>query len=458
MSLTRLFARGLHFSPRRHVLTRFTMPAMSPTMTEGGIASWKKKEGESYSAGDVLLEVETDKTSIDVEAQDDGILAKIIIQDGTKNVTVGTPIAVIADPGDDISGAEDLAKNSNPPKPSTPKKEEPKTQDSPPPTNASEPGTPGPTVSSSELQVSPPRKSDNEDSKGEHIFASPIAKKLALERGIPLAQLKGSGPNGRIVLKDIESYKSPSMATTATVTTIDAPYTDIPLSNMRRVIGQRLTTSKQEVPHYYVTVNIDMGRLLKLREVFNQKLEKSDKLSVNDFVIKACALALRDVPEANAAWMGDSIRQYTRADISIAVATSTGLITPIIRDATNKGLATVSHEAKALAKKAREGKLKGEEYQGGTFTISNMGMFGIDHFTAIINPPQACILAVSSTTPTLVPCGSDASPDDAARGFKTAQIMKVTLSADHRVVDGATGSKWLNALKGYLENPLTFML
>jgi len=300
--------------------------------------------------------------------------------------------------------------------------------------------------------------------KGERLFASPIAKKIALERGIPLAQVKGSGPQGRILRSDVESYKPSSTVTPATpaastaTSSLDPPYTDIPVSNMRRTIGQRLTQSKQDVPHYYVTVEINMDKLLKLREVFNQKLEKTDKLSVNDFVVKACALALRDIPEANSAWMGETIRQYSRADISVAVATPTGLITPIVRDATNKGLAAISAETKALAKKARDGKLKGEEYQGGTFTISNMGMFGIDHFTAIINPPQACILAVSSTVPTLVPVGPEASPEDVARGFKTAQIMKVTLSADHRVVDGAMGAKWLGVFKSYVENPLTFML
>ncbi|KAF8527984.1 pyruvate dehydrogenase [Hysterangium stoloniferum] len=463
MSFARLLVRGIHLSSRRHALSKFTMPAMSPTMTEGGISSWKKKEGDSYSTGDVLLEIETDKATIDVEAQDDGILAKIISGDGAKNITVGATIAIIAEPGDDISGAEALAKDSSMPQPN--QEEKPQAKDAPPAANISEPGPPSPPVSPSELQVQSPKSLTGDILKGGRIFASPIAKKIALERGIPLAELKGSGPEGRIIRNDVESYKPSTSAlsgTTATITSpgpsLDPPYTEIPVSNMRRTIGQRLTKSKQEVPHYYVTVEIDMERLLKLREVFNQKLEKSDKLSVNDFVVKACALALRDVPEANAAWMGETIRQYSRADISVAVATPTGLITPIIRDATNKGLATISVETKALAKKARDGKLKGEEYQGGTFTISNMGMFGVDHFTAIVNPPQACILAVSSTVPTLVPVGPDAAPEDVARGFKTAHIMKVTLSADHRVVDGALGARWLGILKGYLENPLTFML
>lgn len=221
---------------------------------------------------------------------------------------MGTLIAVIGESGDDISGAADLLKEEA--HPSTPQKEEPKHKDTPPPTNLSEPGSPGPSISASELQITSPKPVDGA-AKHERIFASPIAKKLALERGIPLAQIKGSGPLGRIVLSDIESYKPSSTTQTSPSTTSasDAPYTDIPLSNMRRTIGQRLTSSKQDIPHYYVTVDIDMGRLLKLREVFNQNLEKADKLSVNDFIIKACALALRDVPEANAAWMGETIRQ-----------------------------------------------------------------------------------------------------------------------------------------------------
>ncbi|KAF8496665.1 pyruvate dehydrogenase [Gautieria morchelliformis] len=454
MSLARILSRGLHHSARRHALSKFSMPAMSPTMTEGGISAWKKNEGESFSVGDVLLEIETDKATIDVEAQDDGVLAKIIASDGAKNISVGSPIAIIAEQGDDLSGAAEFAKQSSAPPP----REEPSQPTSAPPSSTTEPSSPA------QHQAGPPKSVDRDLPKGDRIFASPIAKKIALERGIPLAQLNGSGPDGRIIRSDVESYTPPSSASTTTaspslpISTLDPPYTDIPVSNMRRTIGQRLSKSKQEVPHYYVTVEIDMGRLLKLREVFNQKLDKPDKLSVNDFIVKGVALALRDVPEANSAWLGESIRLYARADVSVAVATPTGLITPIVRDATSKGLAAISAETKALAKKARDGKLKGEEYQGGTFTISNMGMFGVDHFTAIVNPPQACILAVSSTVPTLLPVGPDAAPEDAARGFRTAQIMKVTLSADHRVVDGALGARWLSAFKAYLENPLTFML
>jgi pyruvate dehydrogenase E2 component (dihydrolipoamide acetyltransferase) len=422
---------------------------MSPTMTEGGIASWKKNEGETFSAGDVLLEIETDKATIDVEAQDDGVVAKILALDGAKNVKVGSVIAILGEEGDDFSGAEELAKQASE---SEPQKQE-KPQKAPEPPQSTE------EAQSNRSQAQPQEAPPAGLPKGDRIFASPIAKKIALERGVPLAQIKGSGPSGRILREDVENYK-PTASTIATATQPAAAaessdYVDTPVSNMRRTIGARLTQSKQEIPHYYLTVDINMDRVLKLREVFNKSLtekDKSAKLSVNDFVVKAVSCALADVPEANSAWLGEVIRTYKKADISVAVATPTGLITPIVKDAGSKGLATISAETKALAKKAREGKLAPSEYQGGTFTISNLGMYDISHFTAIINPPQSCILAVGSTQPTLVPA-----PDE-ERGFKTAQIMKVTLSSDHRTVDGAVGARWLSAFKGYLENPLTFML
>jgi len=423
---------------------------MSPTMTEGGIASWKKKEGDSFSTGEVLLEIETDKATIDVEATDDGILAKIIAQDGAKNVQVGSAIAIVGEEGDDLSGADDMASKASASKP--------------PPAEKSESAPPPPPKAESKSESAPESSSSSPSPKtdlpsGDRIFASPIAKKIALERGVPLGKLTGSGPNGRIIREDVEKYKPSSATTTSTASqppSAQLPdYTDTPISNMRRTIGARLTQSKQELPHYYVTVDINMDKVLKLREVFNKTLtekDKSAKLSVNDFIVKAVACALADVPEANSAWLGEVIRTYKKADISVAVATPTGLITPIVKDAGSKGLATISAETKALAKKARDGKLAPAEYQGGTFTISNLGMFGVSHFTAIINPPQSCILAVGSTEATLVPA-----PEE-ERGFKTVQIMKATLSSDHRTVDGAVAARWMAAFKGYLENPLTFML
>lgn len=419
-------------------------------MTEGGIASWKKKEGDSFSTGEVLLEIETDKATIDVEATDDGILAKIIAQDGAKNVQVGSAIAIVGEEGDDLSGADDMASKASASKP--------------PPAEKSESAPPPPPKAESKSESAPESSSSSPSPKtdlpsGDRIFASPIAKKIALERGVPLGKLTGSGPNGRIIREDVEKYKPSSATTTSTASqppSAQLPdYTDTPISNMRRTIGARLTQSKQELPHYYVTVDINMDKVLKLREVFNKTLtekDKSAKLSVNDFIVKAVACALADVPEANSAWLGEVIRTYKKADISVAVATPTGLITPIVKDAGSKGLATISAETKALAKKARDGKLAPAEYQGGTFTISNLGMFGVSHFTAIINPPQSCILAVGSTEATLVPA-----PEE-ERGFKTVQIMKTTLSSDHRTVDGAVAARWMAAFKGYLENPLTFML
>ncbi|KAH9947971.1 dihydrolipoamide acetyltransferase [Amylocystis lapponica] len=443
-----ILTRRLHVSARRHALSKFTMPAMSPTMTEGGIASWKKKEGDTFAAGDVILEIETDKATIDVEAPDDGILAKIIAQDGAKNIAVGATIGIVGEEGDDISGADKLAAEAAD-KPPAELKTRAETEAEPPKAeSAPEPAAPPP----------PKAETKPELPKGERIFASPIAKKIALERGIPLSKVKGSGPEGRILREDVEKYKPSGEAATSFPPTSTAPlpdYVDIPVTNMRRIIGSRLTQSKQEVPHYYLTVDINMEKVQKLREVFNKTLgekDKSAKLSVNDFVLKAVACALADVPEANSAWLGEVIRQYKKADISVAVATSNGLITPIIKDVGSKGLATISSEGKALATKARDGKLQPAEYQGGTFTVSNLGMFGISQFTAVINPPQSCILAVSATQPVLVPA-----PED-ERGFKVAPIMKVTLSADHRTVDGAVGARWLAAFKGYLENPLTFML
>jgi len=412
-------------------------------MTEGGVAQWKKKEGDSFTAGDVILEVETDKATIDVESQEDGILVKIIAQDGAKNIAVGAPIAIVAEEGDDLSGAEEMAAKASQEKAEPPEKNEQEAP-TPPPQQGSAPN------------AEPAKESPKaEFPKGDRIFASPIAKKIALERGIPLSKVKGSGPEGRIVREDVEKYKAPAGASAgaAIPSAPSADYVDTPVSNMRRTIGTRLTQSKQDIPHYYLTVGIDMTRVSKIREVFNKGLaEKGAKLSVNDFIMKAVALAMNDVPEANSAWLGETIRQYKKTDISLAVATPNGLITPIIKDVGGKGLASISAEAKALAKKARDGKLQPHEYQGGTFTVSNLGMFDIDHFTAIINPPQSCILAVGSTQETLV-----LAPEE-ERGFKVKPIMKVTLSSDHRTVDGAVGSRWLSAFKGYLENPLTFML
>lgn len=438
------------------------MPAMSPTMTEGGIAQWKKKEGEAFSAGEVLLEIETDKATMDVEAQDEGILAKIIVGDGSKNVAVNSIIAITAEEGDDLSGADALASEAakeTPAKSEEPAQEAPKEEA--PKKDESKPEPP-----KEESAPAPERPA------GDRIFVSPIAKRIALEKGIPLAQIKGTGPNGRILKADVESYKpapaaaAPSASAAAPAAGAAAPaaapsstpYTDIPVSNMRKVIASRLSESKSTIPHYYVSVDIEMDKVLRLRQVFNDasakrfaadpKKAKDAKLSVGDFITKAVGVALDEVPEVRAGWMGDSIRQFNASDISIAVSTPTGLITPIVRDVGHRGLTEISSETKSLARLARDGQLKPEQYQGGSFTISNMGMFGPTWFSAIINPPQAAILAIGTTRSVLVP---DA---DSEKGFRVAQVMSATASFDHRVVDGATGAKWTDALKRALENPL----
>jgi len=403
-------SRAMHASPAIQALKAMALPSMSPTMEVGGIAQWKKKPGESFSAGDVLLEIETDKATMDVEAQEDGILAKIVIGDGAKDIKVGSVIAVLGEEGDDLSGADKVAEeaaagqssgsSSSPPaekkkedsKPA-PKKEESESQPK------SESSKESDSAKSSSASSSAASDKPVSDEPIERVLASPLAKRLAQERGIPLLKVKGTGPNGRITKEDIEKYSpeasagassgsssgasssAPASAPTA------AAYTDVPTSSMRRVIAQRLTESKQQLPHYYVSIDVEMDRVLALRELFNSAAEakagkdaakaKASKLSVGDFITKAAAVALREVPEVNAAWHGEFIRQYSKADISIAVATPTGLITPIVRDVGGNGLAAISAATKELAARARDGKLKPEEYQGGTFTISNMGMFGV---------------------------------------------------------------------------------
>lgn len=479
-SSSALAQRSFHTSRRALALSKFDMPAMSPTMTEGGIAAWKKKPGESFSAGDVLLEIETDKATMDVEAQDDGVLAKIIVGDGSKAVAVNSLIAIMAEEGDDLSGADDFAakaasegggdkpaSSEKPKDEDKPKQEEPKEE-----TSQSSPSSTSPSSSSSE---------SGSTSSGGRIFATPVARRMASEKGIALDKIKGTGPEGRIIKADVENYKpeaakaapsapaaksapssAPSTGATAPSSGTSTDYTDVPVSGMRRTIAGRLAESKSTIPHYYVSIDVEMDKVLKLREVFNKaaadkagkdvEKAKASKLSVGDFITKAAAVALKEVPDVNSAWYGDFIRQYNKADISIAVSTPTGLITPIVKDVGGSGLATISATTKQLAAKARANKLSPQEYQGGSFTISNMGMFGITHFTAIINPPQSCILAIGGTEARLIP---DSESD---QGFRKAMVMQATISADHRTVDGATAAKWMKAFKDSLENPLSFML
>ncbi|KAI1318707.1 pyruvate dehydrogenase complex dihydrolipoamide acetyltransferase component (E2) [Mortierella claussenii] len=431
------------------------MPALSPTMTMGNIGTWQKKVGDTVAPGDVLVEIETDKAQMDFECQEEGYIAKILADSGSKEVNINQPIAIMVENKEDIekfadftaadAGAAPAEKKEEPPKEEkkkeTPKEATPKKEEAPKQTDSTN---------------AAPSRSD-----ADRIFASPIAKKIANEKNISLGDLSGTGPNGRIVKADVESYtparKSASASASKTAPAAAAPaapagasYTDIPLTNMRKIIAQRLTESKQTVPHYYVTVEMEMDKVLKLREVLNKSSEDKYKLSVNDFIVKASALALKAVPEANSSWQTDSIRQYHSADICVATSTPSGLITPIVANAETKGLATISNQVKDLATRARANKLAPHEYQGGTFTISNMGMYGVKHFTAIINPPQSCILAVGATEKRVVP-GDDGE-------IRTASIMAVTLSSDHRTVDGAVAAQFLKAFKGYMENPLKMLL
>jgi pyruvate dehydrogenase E2 component (dihydrolipoamide acetyltransferase) len=437
--------------------TNILMPALSPTMTEGKLSRWLKKEGEEegeeVKSGDVLAEIETDKATMEVEAVDEGFLAKIVVPDGTEGVAVNAVIGVLTETKDEkvdapkaAPKAEEAPKAEAAPAPE-PKKEEPKP--------AAQPAAPAP---------------EHEEGR---IFASPLARRMAKQAGIDLSAIKGSGPNGRIVKADLsgaqatkpaqaaeqpkaqaaEPAKAEQPKAQAPAPVITAPHTKIPNSTMRKVIARRLTESKQTVPHFYLSSNFEIDALLKLRAELNAKSPKDGagafKLSVNDLVIKACALALRRHPNVNASYTEEAIIQYTDVDISIAVAIPDGLITPIIRKADQQGLAAISNSMKDLGSRAKSGKLKPEEFQGGGFSISNLGMFGIPEFSAIINPPQGAILAVGAGEKRAV-VKNDA--------IVIATMMTVTLSCDHRVVDGALGAEFLATLKSIVEEPLSLML
>ncbi|KAJ1649093.1 pyruvate dehydrogenase complex dihydrolipoamide acetyltransferase component (E2) [Dispira simplex] len=440
-------AQRLYSSKTYPPHTVISMPALSPTMTSGSVGVWQKQVGDEVVPGDVLVEIETDKAQMDFECQEEGYLAKILLESGTKDVPINQPIAVLVEDKDDIGKFTDFQPESAAAPAAAPKEEPTSSYESPAPTPEK----------SSPTETSAPK---------DRVFASPLAKTMAREQDLPLNQIKGTGPHGRIVKADVEKFVSsggaakpaaPATAPSPQPTPSPSPagavsYTDTPLSNMRRVIAARLTESKQQLPHYYLTAEVNMDNISKLRAALNEAANGEYKLSVNDFVIKASAQALFKVPEVNSAWQGDFIRQYHTADISVATATPNGLITPIIRNAEARGLSTISNTMKELAGRARANALKPEEYQGGSFTISNLGMFGIDSFTAIINPPQSCILAVGAAEQKLVPDST------AEAGFKVSSVMKATLSCDHRVVDGATGAQWLKVWKDLLENPLKLLL
>lgn len=420
-----------------------TMPALSPTMTEGTLAKWLKAEGDSVESGDVIAEIETDKATMEVEAVDEGVIGKIIVAEGSEGVAVNAVIAVLLEDGESADDIGDVASEpAAAPAPAAKVEDASKT--------AAEPNK-------AAAVAAPKAKS------GGRVFASPLAKRIAADKGIDLSTLTGSGPRGRIVKADVEGAKASPAAQSnaqaavpaqglpddAKVNVYGMAYTEIPNNNIKKITAKRLTEAKSEIPHFYLSVDCVLDNLLAARKELNEKANGEFKLSVNDFIVKASAMALKAYPPANVSWNDDAVHQYYSSDISVAVATPNGLITPIVKNAESKGLRAISDEVKALAGKAREGKLKPEEFQGGSFSISNLGMFGVKNFAAILNPPQSCILAVGA---------GEQLPRVVNGEVKIQTVMTVTLSTDHRSVDGAVGAEWLQYFKQYIENPVSMLV
>ena len=439
--------------------TTILMPALSPTMTEGKLAQWLKAEGETVSAGDVIAEIETDKATMEVEAVDEGVLGKIVVAAGTDGVAVNSVIAVLLEDGEDLSDVDiaGLAAAAAPvsPAPASPAPASPAPAPAAP-APAAAPPVAAPPAPVAAAQAAPPAAAVA--ASGTRIFASPLARRIAADAGLDLGHVSGSGPRGRIVKRDVEAaiasgVSAAAPAAPAAPVAVGAmpgmpDYIAIPNSMMRKTIARRLSESKQQAPHFYLTVDCRLDELLELRKKLNNNATDF-KLSVNDLIIRAAALALKQVPAANASWFEDEIRQWQAVDISVAVAIDGGLITPIIRGAEGKGLKQISAEMKDLAGRARDGKLLPEEYQGGTFSISNLGMFGIKEFAAVINPPQGAILAVGA---------GEQRPVVNDGELAVATVMSCTLSSDHRVVDGAVGAEFMQAFKLLIEDPLKMLL
>ena len=441
---------------------KITMPALSPTMTEGAIAKWHKREGDAIKSGDVIAEVETDKATVEVEASEDGILGRIVQPEGAKGVKVNETIALLLEEGETADALKGAGSAVPAPVAAKP------VLDSPAPVT-----TPSATIPSSRAPASgaPVATSNN---GAERQFVSPLARRMAEQAGVDLGALKGSGPHGRIVKSDIEAALAGQADAPRPAVRLPAPvspgaarkalalappaagtpgYTEVPHSTMRRVIAKRLAESKRDAPHFYLSVDCQVDNLLALRADLNGRASKDGagayKISLNDFVIRAMAIALRKVPAANASWGADAVRIYDGVDVSVAVAIPGGLITPVVRAAHAKGLAEIAHEMKSLAEKARAGKLAPEEYQGGTVSLSNLGMYGVKEFFAVINPPQGCILAVGA---------AERRPVVKEGALAVATVMSCTLSVDHRVVDGAVGAEFLAAFKKLIEDPVTMLL
>jgi pyruvate dehydrogenase E2 component (dihydrolipoamide acetyltransferase) len=441
------------------------MPALSPTMTEGKLAKWHVKAGDTVKSGQVICEIETDKATMEVEAVDDGTIGKILVPEGAQGIKVNAPIALLLGEGEEASALRDVAPASPEPPSAAPSQQERETS-----------ALPAVTAEPASLPASAPSAQRGNG----RIFASPLARRMAQHSGLDLAAIRGSGPQGRIVKADIDLALSaargapvapappaaaprpgaapsgllvPPAAPALSKERVAAlagnpPYTERPLNAMRRVIARRLTESKQTVPHFYLTIDSEIDALLKIRAELNAKSE-AYRISVNDFVIRAAALALRQVPAANASWSDEAILLWDSVDIAVAVALDDGLITPIVKAADRKGLAAIASETKDLVERARAGKLKLEEFQGGTFSISNLGMYGVREFAAVINPPHGGILAVGA---------GEQRPVVKDGALTVATVMSCTLSCDHRAVDGAVGAQFLAAFKRLLEDPLTMLL
>ncbi len=439
--------------------TEILMPALSPTMEEGTLAKWLKKEGDEVRSGDIIAEIETDKATMEFEAVDEGILGKILIAEGTAGVKVNTPIAVLVEEGESV----DAVSSTKAPEPQEPADEAAPAQEAPK-------AAPAPAAKAPAAQAA--------QSEGERVFASPLARRIAKEKGIDLAAVKGSGPRGRIVKADVEGAQpsaAPAAKAEAAAPKAEAPaaaaapvvspaasaasvaklfadrdYEEVTLDGMRKTIAARLSEAKQTIPHFYLRREVALDALMAFRADLNAKLEsRGVKLSVNDFIIKACAVALQQVPNANAVWAGDRILRLKPSDVAVAVAIEGGLFTPVLRDAHQKSLSALSAEMKDLAARARTKKLAPHEYQGGSFAISNLGMFGVENFDAVINPPHGSILAVGAGIRKPV-VGKDGA-------ITTATMMSMTLSVDHRVIDGALGAEFLKAIVENLENPIAML-
>ena len=425
--------------------TEILMPALSPTMEEGTLAKWLVKEGDTVSSGDLLAEIETDKATMEFEAVDEGVIGKILVAEGSEGVKVNVPIAVLLEDGE---SADDIGEVSS--------------------TSAKAPAAAPEAPKAEAAPATAPAPAATATTDGSRVFATPLARRIAKDKGLDLSQIKGTGPKGRIVKADVENAKpsaapaiaAPAPAGAAPAAAPAGPSTDavlkmyagrdyeeIKLDGMRKTIAARLTEAKQTIPHFYLRRDIQLDALLTFRSQINKQLEsRGVKLSVNDFIIKACAIALQQVPEANAVWAGDRMLKLTPSDVAVAVAIEGGLFTPVLKDAHMKTLSALSAEMKDLAGRARDRKLAPEEYQGGSFAISNLGMFGIDNFDAVINPPHGAILAVGA--------GVKKPVVNEEGELAVATVMSVTLSVDHRVIDGALGAELLTAIKENLENPV----